>query len=136
MDDEEEFRIERRENPRMAVAGAARLRPNHWSAAEIEMVDLSSVGFRAAGDLLLRIGAYISLEIPGIGWVEAKIVWQQRGEFGARFVTPINPDHCAWVGRNARSDGDALSRALEVRLATRFVPREYAAEPRREAGRK
>jgi hypothetical protein len=136
MDDEEEFRIERRENPRMAVASAARLRPNNWSAAEVDMVDFSSAGFRAAGDLLLRIGGYISLEIPGVGWVEARIVWQQHSEFGARFVTPVNPDHCAWLSRHARANGDVLSRALEARLATRFVPRESLAEPRREAGRK
>lgn len=131
-DDEGQFRVERREKPRLKLSSTARLRPNHWSAAEIDMVDFSSDGFRAAGELLLRIGNYVSLEVPGIGWVEARIVWQQHGEFGARFVTPVNPDHCAWASRQARANGDLVSRALEVRLAARFVPRQP--EPLRESG--
>ena len=93
----EDFVVERRRRPRRPVANAARLRPNDWSATQVDMVDISEDGFRAAGEVLFRIGHYASLQVPGIGWVEAQIVWQARGQFGARFVTSIDLTRCAWT---------------------------------------
>jgi hypothetical protein len=91
------FIVERRGRPRLAIACPARLRPNDWSTAQVEMLDISEEGFRAAGELLFRIGAYVSLQIAGIGWVDALIVWTHPGQFGARFLIPIDLTHCGWT---------------------------------------
>ena len=84
------FIVERRGRPRLGVSAPARLRPNDWSTTQVDMIDISEAGFRAAGDVCFRIGAYVSLQVPGIGWVEGLIVWQHLGQFGARFVLPIS----------------------------------------------
>jgi hypothetical protein len=89
--------VERRKVERLNIARPARLRPNEWSLVNIEVMDLSSAGFRASGDLQLRPGGYLSLEVPGIGTVDAKVVWQQSREFGAQFLRPLPLAHCAWT---------------------------------------
>jgi hypothetical protein len=82
---------------RHALDEAARLRPNSWSSVEIRMVDLSALGFRAACEARLQSGGTVSLEIPGVGAIEAQVEWQRRGEFGARFYQPIDLGSCRWA---------------------------------------
>jgi hypothetical protein len=72
------------------------MRPNAWSSVEIAMLDLSELGFRAGCEARLRTGATVTLEVPGLGIVEAQVEWQRGGEFGARFYTPIDLDACRW----------------------------------------
>ena len=113
------FIVERRGRPRLGVSAPARLRPNDWSTTQVDMIDISEAGFRAAGDVCFRIGAYVSLQVPGIGWVEGLIVWQHLGQFGARFVLPINLAHCAWTAAlPAVPDAPA---ELERQLASRVL---------------
>lgn len=81
---------------RRPVSASARLRPNAWSAIEVAMLDLSELGFRAGCEARLRVGAGVTLEIPGIGTVEAQVEWQRGGEFGARFYEAINLEACRW----------------------------------------
>ena len=90
-------RVERRSVERVRIARPARLRPNDWSRVGIEILDLSSAGFRATGELQLRTGTYLALEVPGIGIVDAKVIWQQGREFGAQFLRPLPLAHCAWT---------------------------------------
>jgi hypothetical protein len=87
--------LERRAE-RLALDQNTRLRPNNWSSVEIRMVDLSPLGFRAECEARLRPGAAVTLEIPGIGSVVAQVEWQRDTDFGARFFSPIDLDHCAW----------------------------------------
>jgi hypothetical protein len=82
---------------RHALDESARLRPNSWSSVEIRMVDVSALGFRAACEARLHSGGTVSLEIPGVGAVEAQVEWQRGGEFGARFYEPIDLDSCGWT---------------------------------------
>jgi hypothetical protein len=85
---------------RVALDQSARLRPNSWSSLEIRMVDLSELGFRAACDARLQRGGGVTLDIPGLGPVDAQVEWQREGEFGARFFQPISLDSCDWtIGR-------------------------------------
>jgi hypothetical protein len=60
------------------------------------MLDLSELGFRARCDARLRSGATVSLEVPGLGLVEAQVEWQRGDEFGARFYAPLDIDACCW----------------------------------------
>jgi hypothetical protein len=82
---------------RLRVDEAARLRPNSWSSVEAQMLDLSELGFRASCEARLQVGSCVSLEIPGVGPVDAQVEWQRGGEFGARFLTPIDLSHCDWT---------------------------------------
>jgi hypothetical protein len=82
---------------RLAVDEDARLRPNDWSSLEVRMVDLSRLGFRAQCEARLQSGSCVSLEIPGIGPVEAQVEWRRGEDFGARFLSPIDLDRCLWT---------------------------------------
>lgn len=88
--------LERRAE-RLALDESTRLKPNSWSSLEIRMLDLSPLGFRADCDAHLRPGSTVTLEIPGIGSIEAQVEWQRENQFGARFFTPIDLDRCEWV---------------------------------------
>jgi hypothetical protein len=86
-----------RQAERRALDEAARLRPNSWSSVEIRMADISELGFRAACEARLPVGGAVTLDVPGIGGVDAQVEWQRGGEFGARFLAPLAIDRCGWV---------------------------------------
>ena len=86
-----------RQAERLALSEAAQLKPNSWSSVEIRMVDLSSLGFRAECEARLQPGSCVTLEIPGIGTVEAQVEWHRGSEFGARFLRPIRVEACDWT---------------------------------------
>jgi len=88
---------DRRRYPRYRVGERTRLRPNEWSSIQVGLVDISSHGFRAECEANLKIGGYVSLEVHGIGQVDAKVVWRHNEEVGAQFARPISLDQCAWV---------------------------------------
>ena len=88
---------ERRRHARFRLDERTRLRPNEWSTLQVDLVDISSHGFRAVCDANLRIGGYVTLEVHGIGLVDARIVWRRDEQVGAHFAMPISLDHCAWV---------------------------------------
>jgi hypothetical protein len=39
----------------------------------------------------------VSLDVPGLGVVEAQVEWQRGGEFGARFYRAIDLEVCGWT---------------------------------------
>ena len=88
-----------RQSERMRVDAAARLKPNDWSSVEIGMLDLSENGFRARCEARVQPGGAVSLEIPGLGPVEAQVEWQRGQQFGARFFAPIDLSTCSWTLR-------------------------------------
>ena len=88
---------ERRRHPRYALDARARLRPNDWSTVQVEMLDISTHGFRAHCEANLRIGSVVTLEVNGIGQVDARILWRHAGEIGCRFTRPITLEFCAWL---------------------------------------
>jgi len=49
-----------------------------------------------------RAGAYVSLEIPGIGPVEAQVRWQIGVRMGGMFMDPISLSRCEWPRRRRR----------------------------------
>ena len=90
-------RDDRRQFPRYRLDHATRLRPNEWSTLQVELLDISTGGFRINCDANLKIGGYVTLEVHGIGLVEARIVWRRGQQVGAQFARPIRLEHCAWV---------------------------------------
>ena len=108
---------------RRALDEAARLRPNSWSSVEIRMADISELGFRAACEARLPVGGPVTLDVPGIGAVDAQVEWQRGGEFGARFLTPLPLDRCGWtMGEGAAT----LAQLLYQRAAAHQVGRHDA----------
>jgi hypothetical protein len=81
---------------RLALDESTRLKPNSWSSVEVRVIDLSPLGFRAHCEAKVQPGAPVTLEIPGLGPVEAQVEWQRGSEFGARFFMAIDLDCCAW----------------------------------------
>ena len=86
-----------RRTPRMAVTGSAELRQRDWYAVEVKVRDVSSEGFMAECRQPVRIGGYVSLDVPGVGPVNAQVRWQIGGRMGGMFLDPISLARCEWV---------------------------------------
>ena len=91
---EKPFEVERRAVPRIQLSTRARLSPNEWSSIEVDVIDISSHGFKATCDLLMKPEARVAIDIPGIGSVQSYLVWCDRYEFGAKFAQPIDLANC------------------------------------------
>jgi hypothetical protein len=108
---------------RLPLDTEARLRPNDWSSLQIRMLDLSASGFRAQCEARVKPGGSVSLDIPGIGAVEAQVEWQRGDQFGARFFAPIELKSCRWTFRQRHH---ALARLLVERAAAKRAGRRGA----------
>ena len=119
-----------RKAERLALDAETRLRPNSWSSLQIRMLDLSASGFRAECEARVTPGGSVSLDVPGIGSVEAQVEWQRGDQFGARFFAPIELQRCNWTFRERHN---ALARMLVERANARRSGRRGAeAQIRRE----
>ena len=81
-----------RKGERKAVDEPARLHPNAWSSLEVRLIDFSETGFRAECEARVKKFDEVTLEVPGIGSVQAYVAWTRGQEFGAKFVQPIALD--------------------------------------------
>ena len=105
-----------RKAKRLPLDAETRLRPNSWSSLQVRMLDLSASGFRAECDARVQPGAGVSLDVPGIGSVEAQVEWQRANQFGARFFAPIELKLCQWTFPERHH---ALARLLVERAAAK-----------------
>jgi hypothetical protein len=87
----------RRKTKRLSIGQAARLRPDARTRLEVQIVDVSCMGFKGTCEAPLRIRSWLSIEVPGIGPTTAEVRWQQGNRFGAAFVRPIDLDHLSWT---------------------------------------
>jgi hypothetical protein len=90
------IQFDRRNRPRRAVNSRAFLVPNDWSKLEVDVIDFSAEGFRASCSAVVKVGSFVSLRVPGIGVVAARVVWTAEGQLGAKFIRPIDVRHCLW----------------------------------------
>ena len=121
-DDDEGFDSGRRAE-RLPVNAETRLRPNSWSSLQIRMLDLSASGFRAECEARVKPGGSVSLDIPGIGSVDAQVEWQRGDQFGARFFAPIELKSCQWTFPDRHH---TLARLLVERAAAKRAGRRGA----------
>jgi len=121
-DDDNGFDSGRRAE-RLPVDAETRLRPNSWSSLQVRMLDLSSSGFRAECEARVKPGGSVSLDVPGIGSVDAQVEWQRGDQFGARFYAPIEIKRCQWTFPERHS---TLARLLVERAAARRAGRRGA----------
>jgi hypothetical protein len=109
-----------RRSERINVDEKARLRPNSWSSLEVRLVDLSEAGFRAECEATILCGSPISIDLPGIGPVDAQVTWRRSGEIGAQFTVPIDLADC--TARPVSSE-TVLARLLVQRADARSTGR-------------
>ena len=96
-----------RRSPRLAIDEAARLRSQNWYQIEIKVRNVSTCGFMAECSEPVRIGSYVSLDVPGIGPVHAQVRWQLGGRMGGMFVDPISLHRCEWTAVKAEEPQEA-----------------------------
>jgi hypothetical protein len=121
--DEETGLASARQSERLPIDAETRLRPNSWSSLQIRMLDLSVEGFRAECEARVQPGGSVSLDVPGIGAVEAQVEWQRGNQFGARFYAPIELQRCQWTFRQRHH---TLARLLVERAAASRAGRRSA----------
>jgi hypothetical protein len=82
-------------NPRTAERkhceiGAA-MRQRGASGVSVQILDLSTHGFRASTHLDLQKGADIWLKLPGLEALHARVAWMSGYLVGCAFVRPLHP---------------------------------------------
>jgi hypothetical protein len=96
------FRARRSE--RVPLDGeVASLNPGQVYAVEIRIANLSPTGFMAECAEPVLIGSYVSLEVPGVGPVEAQVRWQIGPKMGGMFLDPIRLARCEWAAAKAQA---------------------------------
>ena len=87
-----------RRTARVDLADAeASLSPQDLYEVEIKVRNVSTAGFMADCAAPVRIGSNVSLDIPGIGKVEAQVRWQIGVRMGGMFLDPISLSRCEWT---------------------------------------
>lgn len=96
-----------RRSCRIPVAGRTRLRDQSWYSVEVRVRDVSTSGFMAECGEAVRIGSYVSLDVPGIGPVNAQVRWQLGERMGGQFIDPISLHRCEWTAVPAEPPQEA-----------------------------
>ena len=100
-----------RSAPRTRVNGSTQLSHagGSWYKVEVRIRDVSTSGFMAECHEPVRIGSHVSLEVPGVGAVDAQVRWQLGGKMGGMFLDPISLARCEWVAEPAEApEGEAV----------------------------
>jgi hypothetical protein len=87
---------------RTEVVLGAGLRQRGAHAVTIQVLDLSTHGFRAATHLNLMEGSDVWLKMPGLESLHARVAWMNGHLMGCEFVRPLHPAVLDMVVRTAR----------------------------------
>jgi hypothetical protein len=91
-----------RRAPRTEVVLGAGLRQRGAHAVTVQIMDLSTHGFRAATHLELEVGSDVWLKMPGLESMHARVAWMRGHLMGCAFVRPLHPAVLDMVVRSAR----------------------------------
>ncbi|TFI60019.1 PilZ domain-containing protein [Sphingomonas parva] len=80
-----------RQAARTEVVLGAGLRQRGASAVTVQILDLSTHGFRAATHLELPVGTDVWLKLPGLETWHSRVVWMSGHLLGCAFVRPLHP---------------------------------------------
>lgn len=92
-------RVERSER-----GGPTHLTPQNLYKIEVNVRNISACGFMAECAGPVRIGSYVSLDVPGVGPVHAQVRWQIGARMGGMFLDPISLNRCEWVAEKAEAE--------------------------------
>ena len=76
---------------RKAVRLRARLRDRGATRFAIDVIDLSTTGFRAETAYNLHPGTVVWISLPGLAGLEAIVAWRTHECIGAAFRHPLHP---------------------------------------------
>ena len=80
-----------RKAERTGVDIGAGLRQRGASGVTVQILDLSTHGFRASTHLDLHNGADVWLKLPGLEPLHAKVAWSNGHFIGCAFERPLHP---------------------------------------------
>jgi hypothetical protein len=80
-----------RKAERKGVHIGAGLRQRGASGVTVDILDLSTHGFRASTHLDLQTGADVWLKLPGLEALHAKVAWSNAHYIGCAFERPLHP---------------------------------------------
>ncbi|HEX8525933.1 PilZ domain-containing protein [Allosphingosinicella sp.] len=86
---------------RIGVEFGAALRQRGASGVSVQIVDLSTDGFRVATHLELPPETDVWLRLPGLEPCHARAVWCHGHYVGCRFVRPLHPAVLQMIVRKA-----------------------------------
>lgn len=92
---------ELRRADRAGLTVGAGLRQRGAHAVTVQVLDLSTTGFRAATHLELIEGSDVWLKMPGLESLHARVVWTRGHLLGCEFIRPLHPAVMAMLVRNA-----------------------------------
>ena len=75
---------------RIDVVVRSRLRYGGCKQVEVELANLSFGGFCAVCGVAFKPGEFVSIDLPDIGLVRARVAWCAGGRIGAGFVSPVD----------------------------------------------
>ena len=90
-----------RRSPRVEIDGSTSLNAQSRFEVEVKVRNLSTCGFMAECAAPVQIGGYVSLDVPGIGPVNAQVRWQIGTRMGGMFLDPISLSRCEWAAVQA-----------------------------------
>lgn len=76
---------------RKAVGLRARLRERGANKFTVDVVDLSTTGFRCETSFTLYVGHVVWLTLPGLSGLEATVAWKRGFRYGFAFDQPLHP---------------------------------------------
>ncbi len=85
---------EKRKARRVEVSIPSRIRHSGFEAAPVNIRNLSFYGFRADGAPPVKHGDFVSIDLPKIGLVRARIAWAWVGRFGGIFSRAVDIRKC------------------------------------------
>lgn len=80
-----------RKTERVSLEIGAGLRQRGGTGVSIQIMDLSTDGFRAQTHLQLERGADVWLRLPGLEPYQAKVMWSKGSFIGCAFERPLHP---------------------------------------------
>lgn len=80
-----------RKSTRVTLEMGAGLRQRGGTGVSIQIVDLSTDGFRASTHLNLAKGTDVWLRLPGLEPYQAKVMWAKGNFIGCAFERPLHP---------------------------------------------
>ena len=81
----------KRQTQRLPVDLDAGLRQRGAAAVSVQVIDLSTDGFRATTHLVLEQGDEVWLRLPGIEASHARVMWRDGCYIGCAFERPLHP---------------------------------------------
>jgi hypothetical protein len=80
-----------RRAPRRAVKLDAGLRQRGATGVSVQIMDLSTEGFRVGSHLNLAPGTDVWIRLPGLEAVQARVMWCERNLLGCAFQHALHP---------------------------------------------